>query len=132
MDLFISTPRDPRSINVKHFQRAAASLVPLARVRLGSQPDSRARPACWLPCPPKLTKVQLPNLYLCNLDKTSCCAILENGSPRRPPGYVSSTAPQSGSGVRSLFENLSPPTRVRVAIALRPGLTKSLSLKTIR
>ena len=35
--------------------------------------------------PPRLTKVQLPNLYLRNLDKTTRCTILENGPPRRPP-----------------------------------------------
>jgi len=31
----------------------------------------------WLPSPPRVTKVQLPTLYLRNLDKASSCATVE-------------------------------------------------------
>jgi hypothetical protein len=39
---------------------------------------------CWLPSPPNVTKVQLPYLYLRNLDKAWRCATVEPEAAPRP------------------------------------------------
>src|SRR5271167_2913505 len=44
----------------------------------------------------KITKVQLPNLYLRNLDKSPPCAILEKGPPRRLPEIGVLIRPRAG------------------------------------
>src|SRR5271169_3096167 len=60
----------------------------------------------WLLCRPVVTKVQLPTLYLRNLDSARPCAILEFGpAPWRLPGDVSSRAPGRGAG---FFDNSWP------------------------
>jgi hypothetical protein len=77
----------------------------------------RHEPGCWLPCRLKVTKVQLPNLYLRNLDKSLHCANLgawtASGDRRmhvltRLRARCCAREPETQSGIRRFVATLFP------------------------
>jgi len=61
-------------------------------------------PAAWLPRRPDVTKVQLPDMYLRNLDKLQLWDILELGLPRLTRREACPHLLQGA--VKGFFENL--------------------------